>query len=70
MGLAAVVTAGGEFTGNATVSGGTNAFTVVATDASGNVCSQQYEISVTGQAKTFTYDANGNLLSDGMWYTD
>jgi RHS repeat-associated protein len=44
---------------------GTNTFTIVAKDVSGNTTTQQYELSLSGSSKTFTYDANGNLSSDG-----
>jgi YD repeat-containing protein len=37
----------------------------VATDPSGNQATRQYQVDVAGGAKTFTYDANGNLISDG-----
>ena len=53
------------FRGTAPVTAGTNTVTVKATDASGNTATQDYEVDVTGGAGSFTYDANGNLTSDG-----
>jgi RHS repeat-associated protein len=44
---------------------GTNTFTIVAKDVSGNTTTQQYELSLSGSSKTFTYDANGNMTGDG-----
>jgi RHS repeat-associated protein len=44
---------------------GTSTVEVKATDASGNVATNVYEISQAGAAESFTYDANGNLTSDG-----
>jgi RHS repeat-associated protein len=37
----------------------------VATDPSGNVRTSTYEVSQAGAPKTFTYDLNGNMTSDG-----
>ena len=64
--VAAVVDANNNFRGTVPTTSGTNTFTVVAKDASGNTTTKQYEIGVTGSTKTFTYDANGNLTSDGI----
>jgi YD repeat-containing protein len=44
---------------------GTNRVTITATDPSGNTATAQYDVDVTGTAKTFTYDANGNMTADG-----
>jgi RHS repeat-associated protein len=38
---------------------------VTATDPSGNSTTNTYEVTSSGTSKTFTYDANGNLTSDG-----
>jgi RHS repeat-associated protein len=38
---------------------------VTATDPSGNSTTNTYEVTSSGPSKTFTYDANGNLTSDG-----
>jgi RHS repeat-associated protein len=42
---------------------GTNAFTVAATDLSGNVRTDDYEVAVSGTASSYGYDAAGNLIS-------
>jgi RHS repeat-associated protein len=59
------VSASNSFEGVTSVSTGTNTVAVVATDPSGNVRTNTYEVAVAGTAKTFTHDANGNLTSDG-----
>jgi RHS repeat-associated protein len=65
-GSPATVTELGEFRGAVPVTGGTNSFTIVATDASGNVRTQPYEVGISGQTRLFVYDANGNLNNDGL----
>jgi len=64
-GAPAAVSSANQFQGGLPVVPGTNVFTVTATDGSGNVATAQYEVDVTSAPKTFTYDANGNLTSDG-----
>jgi RHS repeat-associated protein len=64
-GVPATVAATNAFGGVVPLSAGINEVTVVARDATGNQTTQGYEVEVAGQAKTFTYDANGNLTSDG-----
>ena len=45
---------------------GTNTVTVAAVDPSGNTNSKNYRVVVNaGASQTFTYDANGNMTSDG-----
>lgn len=70
----ATVTVGGKpalvgtdntFQGTAAVPSGTSTVGVIATDASGNVRTNTYQVSQSGAAKTLTYDANGDLTSDG-----
>jgi RHS repeat-associated protein len=39
---------------------------VQATDASGNVRTNVYQVTQTGPTKSFTYDLNGNLTGDGV----
>jgi YD repeat-containing protein len=63
-GKPATVKADNTWQGTASVTSGTNTVTVVASDPSGNVRTSTYEVTNTATAKTFTYDANGNLASD------
>ncbi|MCC7124014.1 MAG: RHS repeat protein [Acidobacteria bacterium] len=53
------------FRGTVPTVAGTNTFTITARDAAGNQTVQAYEVDITGTGLTFTYDANGNLASDG-----
>jgi YD repeat-containing protein len=64
-GVPATVDANNNFRGTVSTTSGTNTFTIVAKDATGNTTTKTYEIGVSGTGKTFTYDANGNLTSDG-----
>jgi hypothetical protein len=64
-GQLAAVTSGNQFRGAAPAVGGTNTLSVTATDPSGNSTTKQYQINNAGTLETFTYDANGNLTSDG-----
>jgi YD repeat-containing protein len=64
-GRPAPVDPSGQFVGGVPVAAGTTRFTVAATDASGNTRLQTYEVDQVGAAKTFTFDANGNLTSAG-----
>jgi RHS repeat-associated protein len=64
-GAAAVVDPDNRFRASVPVGSGTNVVTVTATDPSGNAATAQYEVDSLGSARTFTYDANGNLTSDG-----
>jgi len=46
---------------------GTNTVTIAAVDPSGNTNSKNYRVVVSGGAvQSFTYDANGNMTSDGV----
>jgi RHS repeat-associated protein len=54
-----------RFTGFATVPAGTSTVEVKATDTNGNVRTNNYEMTLAGASKSFSYDANGNLLGDG-----
>jgi RHS repeat-associated protein len=56
---------GSKFEGEVPVGSGTTSVPVVATDGTGNARTYTYDVSVSGSTKTLTYDANGNLLSDG-----
>ena len=65
-GNVASVDAAGNFDGIATVNVGANTVPVVATDASGNSRTNNYQVTVpSGVTKTLAYDVNGNLTSDG-----
>jgi RHS repeat-associated protein len=62
---AAPVTSDNRFTTTTPVVQGTNTLTITAADPSGNTAMRQYEVDSAGAGRTFTYDANGNLTSDG-----
>ncbi len=62
-GAPAAVDAANRFAGQTPLTGGTQNFTVVATDPSGNARTNTYQVNVTGTARSFTYDPNGNLAS-------
>ena len=64
-GQPAQATAGNSFSGLAQVGSGATTVTVQATDYSQNTTSKSYQVSLSGEAKTLTYDPNGNLISDG-----
>jgi RHS repeat-associated protein len=53
------------FAGSAAVASGTTRFSVEAADASGNTTTTDFQVAQAGTGKTFTFDANGNLTSDG-----
>jgi len=65
-GQPAAVTPNNRFRGTAPVESGTNTFSVTATDPNGNVTTKLYQVTNSGPAKTFGYDANGNLTADGI----
>jgi RHS repeat-associated protein len=54
-----------RFEGTAQVPSGASNVEVKATDPSGNVRTNTYQVSVSGAGSSFTYDANGNLTGDG-----
>lgn len=64
-GQPATVAPDNKFEGTAQVASGTNAVTITATDPSGNVRTNTYQVNVSGATRNLTYDANGNLISDG-----
>jgi RHS repeat-associated protein len=64
-GTPATVSADNRFEGLAEVTGGTSTVAVQATDPSGNVRTNTYQVSQSGASKTLTYDANGSLTGDG-----
>ena len=62
----ALVNSSNHFNGAVTLTTGTNMVPIVATDASGNSKTNNYQVIVPGgTAKSLTYDLNGNMLSDG-----
>lgn len=61
----ALVSGDNKFAGNASVVAGSNSVAVTATDGSGLSRTQTYQVTVGGSTGSFTYDFNGNLLSDG-----
>lgn len=61
----AVVSSTNAFSGTVPVASGTSQVAVQARDYSGNVRTNTYEVTQAGAAKTFNYDANGNLIGDG-----
>ena len=64
-GKLANVSADNRFEGQAVVPSGTGQVQVTATDPSGNVRTNTYEVSQGATSKAFTYDPNGNMTSDG-----
>jgi RHS repeat-associated protein len=54
-----------QFEGSAPIVSGTTPFSITATDPSGNSATNNYEVDSSGSGKTFTFDANGNITSDG-----
>jgi RHS repeat-associated protein len=64
-GQPARVTADNRFEGAAPTTGGTNTVSVAATDPSGNVRTNTYQVNLLGATTTYSYDANGNLMGDG-----
>jgi YD repeat-containing protein len=64
-GAPAVARDANAFRGTVSTVVGTNTFTIVAQDVSGNQTTQQYAVDVAGTARIVAYDANGNLTTDG-----
>jgi RHS repeat-associated protein len=65
-GVPATVNAANQFQASVPVTAGTTTVTINAVDASGNASEAVYEVDQAGTGKTFTYDANGNMTSDGI----
>ncbi len=63
----ATLTDGGQsFAATVDLPTGVSTVTVEATDVNSNLVSQDYEVEVAaGSGQSLTYDANGNILSDG-----
>jgi RHS repeat-associated protein len=64
-GVPAQVTGDNRFTAAVPLVPGMASVPITATDSSQNVSTSTYQVLVDGAARTFTYDANGNLVSDG-----
>ena len=65
-GTPAVVDGSNNFRGTVPTVTGTNTFTIVAKDATGNTTTQQYEVDVAGTGRSISFDAAGNMASDGV----
>src|SRR5439155_8345041 len=64
-GQTATVAADNTFSKTISLALGTNTIAITATDASGNAATKSYQVTTTGSTTSYTYDANGNLTSDG-----
>jgi len=64
-GKPATVTADKRFEGQAVVPGAAGQVAVTATDPSGNVRTSTYQVSQGATSRSFSYDLNGNMTSDG-----
>jgi RHS repeat-associated protein len=64
-GKPADVAADHTFVGQASLQAGSNVLTITAQDPSGNTQTNQYAVTAVGNTTTISYDANGNLTSDG-----
>lgn len=66
-GQAAVVAGDNTFSVDIPLNSGTPVVAVTATDTNSNVTTQNYAVPVSGVgSRSFTYDLNGNTLSDGV----
>lgn len=66
-GQSVTVDASNRFGATINATTGTNSFTVSATDASSQTTTRNYSVYVpAGSDRSYTYDFNGNLLSDGL----
>ena len=61
----ATVDASNHFAATTSLASGTNTVTIAATDGSGNQEVNVYQVDANSAGATFTYDANGNLTSEG-----
>jgi RHS repeat-associated protein len=64
-GRPAAVTADNRFAGSAVVPSGTGQVAVAARDMAGNLRTNTYQVAQSGATRSFTFDANGNMTSDG-----
>jgi RHS repeat-associated protein len=60
-GLPAEMLSGNVFQSTIQTTPGVNTFRVIATDVSGNVTNQNYQVTLSGTSDTYTQDADGNL---------
>jgi RHS repeat-associated protein len=54
-----------KFQETAPVGSGTSTVAVAATDPSGNLRTNTYQVTTSGSTKAFTYDANGSVVTEG-----
>jgi RHS repeat-associated protein len=64
-GVSASVSGANAFEAAVPVATGTPQVTITAMDPNGNTAAATYEVEVAANGKSFSYDANGNLTSDG-----
>ena len=64
-GVAAQVTVDNQFAASVPVPSGTTNVSITATDPSGNVRTNTYQLTQSGSTKSFTHDTAGNLTNDG-----
>ena len=62
----ATVTSQLSFSGTAAVVTGVNPITITATNPSNQATTHNYQVTVPAVSGTYSYDANGNLQSDGV----
>jgi RHS repeat-associated protein len=60
-GVPAEMLSGNVFQSTIQTTPGVNTFRVIATDVSGNVTNQNYQVTLSGTSDTYTEDADGNL---------
>jgi RHS repeat-associated protein len=65
-GRPALVAPDGSFSASLPVTAGSNVVTITAVDGAGNSTADTYQVTSSGTQRTFDYDANGNLISDGV----
>jgi YD repeat-containing protein len=65
-GIPAVSSADNVFSASPSLASGANTVSIVATDPNGNATTKQYQLTLSGTPRTFNYDANGNMISDGV----
>jgi RHS repeat-associated protein len=68
-GIQAQVTAGNTFQATIQTTPGVNTFRVIATDVSGNVTNQNYQVTLSGSSQTYNQDLDGNLTQNAAGST-